>query len=147
MLFFIKMYEYVLFKDLKLFWVMPTYINPEEVAGGNLDVPCCVHMTLLIGSVRTGFIALFLSTGFLCNKCSKKRVLWSFTLFSLYKTIETLCGLHSAQAVEWLFQSWPVVSVIPVFKKRKVSLSHHDIITHVTLPEANKDFSDSITAA
>lgn len=141
------MYEYMLFKDINLFGVMPRCINPEEVAGGVLHVHCCVHMTILTSFVGTRSTALFLSTGYLCNKGSKKRVLWNFTFFRLYKTIETPCGILSAQAMRWLFQRWPVVSVIPMFKKRKESLSHCDIVTHVTLSEANEDFSDSITAA
>lgn len=73
----------MLFKDMNLFWVMSRSINPEEVAGGTLRVLCCVHMTILVSFVGTRSMALFLSTGYLCNECSKKRVLWNFSFFRL----------------------------------------------------------------
>lgn len=133
---------------MNLFWLMSRCINPEEVAGGILHVGCCVHMTILTSFVGTRSMTLFLSTGYLCNRCSKKRILWNFAFFRVIQNKnETPRGLLSAQAMRWLFQRLPVVSVIPVFKKKIESLSHHDIITHVTLSEANQDFSDSVTAA
>lgn len=101
MLLFIKVCEYMLFKDINLFWVMSRCINPEEIAGGTLHVHCCVHMTILVSFVDTRSMAVLLSTGYLCNKCSKKRVLWIFTFFRLYKT-RRLVLVGSSLPRQWM---------------------------------------------
>jgi len=67
MLLFIKMYEYMLFKDINSFWVMSVRVSLEKLAGGILHVRCCLHMTILMSFVGTRPMALFLSTGCLCN--------------------------------------------------------------------------------
>lgn len=100
MVLFIKVYEYMLFNDINLIWVMSMVYQSR----GSRKHFAFKLLTLLISFVGNRSRALFLSNGCLCNRCSVEEY-FGILLCSLYvKQLRFLGGSSQPKQSEGTFK-------------------------------------------